>query len=256
MKFFEERQNLVLNNSRNIDLLNKAKDWHDASRKANYAYMFESFNLPIIQDPQDICMLQEIIWKTKPTVIIETGVARGGSIVLSAAILAVLNYCDILHKNSSVLRKVIGVDIDIRQHNRKAILDHPLAPMIELIEGSSIDQITVNNVISKIPENSSVMVILDSNHSEEHVLNELNLYSKLVSDGFPLIVMDTGIEFAPNETLNLNRPWCKGNNPYTAVQKFLKKPEGRSFSIDREIEKRHIITCAPEGILFKKSEDQ
>lgn len=251
MEFFLEREKKALSNSRNDILLESARNWHNMSRLHDYQYMFEVFGLPIIQDPQDIVMLQELIWKYKPDIVIESGVARGGSIVLSASILAILNYVDSTNKRSVKNRGVIGIDIEIRPATHQSISKHPLNPLIKLVEGSSTDQMTLQKVKSLIPRASSVMVVLDSDHTHNHVLKELELYSELVTLGMPLVVMDTGIEFADPSSLNASRGWSHGNNPYSAVQSFLGTTQGQSFEIFKDIEIRHLITCAPDGVLLK-----
>jgi cephalosporin hydroxylase len=251
MDFLEERELKARENFNNKEFVNSARKWHNDSRKFDYQYMFEVFGLPIIQDPQDIVMLQELIWKCKPQVILETGVARGGSLALSAAMLSLLDNFDKKKTLEHPQRKVIGVDINFSPENVEAITSHQFSSMIHLLQGSSIEEKIINAVKTLIPENSSVMVVLDSNHTHDHVLRELQIYSEFVTSGMPIVVMDTGIEFAEPETLNSNRPWAKGNNPYSATQAFLNSKSGALFKIDREIEMRHIITCAPEGILFK-----
>lgn len=204
--------------------------------KHQYTYNFDWLGVPVIQTPQDIVAIQEIIWKTKPDVIVETGVARGGSLVLHASILKLL-------ENDGW---VIGVDIDIRDHNREVIEKHPLGKNIELIQGSSIDPEIVNDVKSRIKLSDKVMVILDSNHTHEHVLSELQLYSPLVTKNCYLVVLDTVVEDIP-EGLSENRPWGKGNNPKTAVHEFLKS--SGHFAIDEMVHKKLIVTCAPDGYL-------
>ena len=189
-----------------------------------------------------------IIWEVKPTVIIETGIARGGSLVFNASQLALLDLCS----NGSVSvtqskRRCIGIDIDIRSHNRSEIESHALAPMITLVKGSSVDGDVVRHVATMIKPEDRVLVILDSNHTCQHVKQELNYYSKLVSSGSYLIVHDTGIEFAPEEFFE-NRDWGKGNNPLTAVKEFLN--ENETFKIDRHITDKLLITSSPEG--YKK----
>lgn len=253
MDFLSERRNKALINSQNSRLLESARNWHNVSRLHDYQYMFEVFGLPIIQDPQDIVMLQEMIWNYKPDIIIETGVARGGSVVLSASILALFNYIDSTKGMPARDRCVIGIDIEVRQITSENLSNHPLKSLIRVLEGSSIDQKTLSLTRGLIPKDYSVMAILDSDHSHDHVLRELNLYSDLVTTNMPLIVMDTGIEFAEPSSLNHNRSWGKGNNPYSAVQSFLETSKGKRFEIYRDIEVRHLITCAPDGVLIKKS---
>ncbi len=203
---------------------------------ARYTYHFDWLGLPIIQLPQDIVAMQETIWRTKPDVIIETGVARGGSLVLSASILQLLNKPG----------KVIGVDIDIRAHNRAAIEAHPLAHRIALVEGSSTEASTLKEVIALIPRDSSVMVILDSNHTHEHVAAELQLYAPLVSAGCYLVVMDTSIDDMPDDAFP-DRPWGPGDNPKTAVHAFLKNTD--RFRIDQAIHDKLVFTVARDGYL-------
>ena len=201
-----------------------------------YQYNFDWLGVPIIQVPQDIVAIQEIIWKTKPDVIIETGVARGGSLILSASILHLLN------GNG----KVIGIDIDIRDHNRAAIESHSLAFRINLIQGSSIEPSTIEQVNNFIKAEDKVMVILDSNHTHEHVLKELNLYSPLVTKDCYLIVMDTLVDDMPDDYFK-DRSWGKNNNTKTAVHEFLKSSD--RFEINESMHNKLLITVAPDGYL-------
>jgi cephalosporin hydroxylase len=195
--------------------------------------------------------MQELVWKARPDVIIETGIAHGGSLILSASLLALLDYCDAVENKTTLdpakpTRRVIGVDIDIRAHNRKAIEAHPMISRIDMIEGSSIDPSIVKKVKEKAKGFKRVMVFLDSNHTHEHVLEELKAYAPLVAVGSYCIVLDTGIEDTPDE-LCQGRPWKKGNSPKTAVWEFIKShPE---FEIDHNIEWKIAITGAPDGFL-------
>ncbi len=255
MDFIESRNKLANENWASKEIKAAASEWHNLSRQINYQYMFEMCGLPIIQDPQDICMLQEVIWQIKPTLIIETGVARGGSLMLSAMSLGALSYIDSLSEANACKRRVVGIDIDIRTHNRIKIEEHPLFPLINLLEGSSISDSIIEKVKRIIQETDKVLVILDSNHTEEHVLAELEIYSQFVTNQSAIIVMDTGIEFAPPESFNTNRPWSTGSNPYTATKKFLELPGGQNFEIDRTIEFRHLISSAPEGLLRRKRDN-
>jgi cephalosporin hydroxylase len=217
------------------DLLNKTKEWIQESWKHEYAYHFSWLGRPIIQFPQDIIAMQEIIWKVKPDVIIETGIARGGSIIFSASIL------ELIGKGN-----VIGIDIDIREQNKKEIEKHNLFKRITLLQGSSIDKKIVREV-SKICKNKKkVMVFLDSNHSHEHVLAELKMYSSMVTKGSYLVVFDTFVEDMPKEVVK-DRPWSIGNNPKTAVHEFLKK--NNRFKVDYQIENKLLITSCPTGYL-------
>ena len=231
-----------------------ASNFMTESVKTEYSYNFKWLSRPIIQYPQDIVATQEIIWEVKPDLIIETGIAHGGSLVLSASILALLDYSDaskngILLDPKKPLRKVIGIDIDIRKHNLEALNNHPLRNRIELIEGSSIDPKVVVEVNKASNNFNCVMVFLDSNHTHNHVLEELKAYAHLVSPGSYCVVFDTIIENLP-ENSSVDRPWSVGNNPKTAVWEFLKtNPE---FSIDFSIQNKLLITVAPDGYLKKE----
>lgn len=220
--------------------------------KTKYTYNFFYLGIPIIQCPQDLQAIQEIIWETKPDLIIETGIAWGGSIIFSASMIAVLETCGVIENG-----QVIGIDIDIRPHNKKSILEHPLSKKITMFEGSSIDENIIAQV-KKLAENKKVMVILDSNHTHEHVLAELEAYAPLVNKDCYCIVYDTGIEDFPDPVSN-DRPWGKGNNPKTAVWEFLKRLQEKNyiasdgeklnFEIDKTIENKIVLTSAPDGYL-------
>jgi len=251
MDFEANRYKLSERNWNDFSIRKAAKNWEEFTVQIDYAYMFEFCGLPIIQHPQDVCMLQEVIWKLNPTLIIETGIARGGSLVLSAVILSALSYSEIINETLCQKRRVIGIDIDIRPHNKEAIKKHPLSNMIHLIEGSSIESSVINEIKKYIKSDDRVLVILDSNHTEDHVLTELELYSDFVTSKSAILVMDTAIEFINPSTFNTKRPWGPSNSPYSAVKKFLKTKKGKRYSINLDIEKRHLITCAPEGFLVK-----
>lgn len=205
------------------------------SIKYKYNYNFTWLGRPIIQFPQDIVAVQEIIWSVKPDLIVETGIAHGGSIILSASIL------EMIGKQG----KVIGIDIDIREHNRKEIENHPFYKSIIMFEGSSVDKNIVNKIY-KMAKNKKVMVFLDSLHTHKHVLQELNLYSKIVSKGSYLVAFDTVIEHMPKGSFS-DRPWDVGNNSYTAVKAFLKT--NKQFIIDKEIDNKILISSAQGGYL-------
>ncbi|HEX3463984.1 MAG TPA: cephalosporin hydroxylase family protein [Candidatus Elarobacter sp.] len=200
-----------------------------------YAYNWSWMGRPAIQFPQDMVALQEIIWRTKPEVIVETGIAHGGSLVFSASMLTLLGG----------EREAIGVDIDIRAHNRAAIEAHPMASKITMFEGSSIDEQLAARVRERVAGRTA-MVVLDSNHTAEHVAGELALYSPLVREGFYLVVMDTVVEYAPPGSI-VDRPWGPGNNPMTAVDAFLR--EQTRFVVDEEYDAKLLFTVAPRGYL-------
>lgn len=252
MDFFENREKMAERNWNDPACRKAVQTWHDTSRGFDYVYMFQWLGRPIIQDPQDICATQEVIWRIQPDVIVETGIARGGSLVLSASILAAISFGEQLKTGTCRTRKVIGVDIDIRAHNRQAIEEHPLSPMIKLIQGSSIAPEIVAQVADEIRDAQKVLVFLDSNHTHEHVFEELKLYAPFVSEGSAIFVYDTGVEYAAVDSLNPERPWGPGNNPLTAVNAFLATPQGSEFEKDRSIEKRLLLSCAPEGLLVRR----
>ena len=209
--------------------------------KAKYAYNFFWLGVPIIQAPQDLQAMQEIIWDVKPDLIIETGIAYGGSIIFSASMLALLEACGKIEKGD-----VIGIDIDIRPYNKKAVLNHPLGSKITMFEGSSIDEKIIRKVTMLAKDKKRALVCLDSNHAHNHVLAELRAYAPLVGVGSYCIVGDTGIEDLPRG-LTSDRPWGKGNNPKTAVREFLK--ENNNFKVDKVIESKLILTGSPGGFL-------
>jgi cephalosporin hydroxylase len=215
--------------------------FHNELVKLKYPYNFFWLGVPILQVPQDLQAMQEIIWEVKPDLIIETGIAWGGSIIFSASMLALLEACGEIEKGD-----VIGIDIDIRPHNKKAILAHPLSNKITILEGSSIDEGIIQKVTEIAKTKKRVLVCLDSNHTHDHVLAELRAYAPLVSIGSYCIVGDTGIEDLPVGTTS-DRPWGKGNNPKTAVWEFLK--ENNNFEIDKIIESKLILTGSPDGYL-------
>ena len=234
-KDFQRRNHSFIKRMGKDESLRKlTKSWFAKSSRYEYSYHFKWLGLPIIQFPQDIIALQEIIWETQPELIIETGIARGGSLIFLASIL------EIIGKG-----KVVGVDIDIRKNNERNIKKHPLFKRLIMFQGSSID-IEIFEKIKKIAKNKKTMVILDSNHTHDHVLMELELYSPLVSKNCYLIVFDSVIEDMPNNFSN-NRAWGKGNNPKTAIWHFLKN--NRRFKIDQEIQNKLQITVAPDGYL-------
>ena len=219
-----------------LEMRKLTRDWINKTFEYRYPYNFSWLGVPIIQYPQDIVALQEIIWKVKPKAIVETGIAHGGSLILSASLLELLGGDGI----------VVGVDIDIRSHNRAVIEAHPLSRRIRMIQGSSIDEAVAKQVQDLVGDKSPVVVILDSNHTHDHVRDELKLYSPLVQSGSYLVVFDTVVEFMKNDAFP-DRPWGIGDNPYSAVQEFLKT--NSRFQLDQEIEDKLQVTVAPGGWL-------
>ena len=241
----------ITNLGKNIDAQSLSRVWSRETNRNGYTYNFSWQGRPIIQYPQDMVAMQELIWQIKPDLIIETGIAHGGSLIFSASQLAQLDICDAIEagtmldpKNSK--RKVLGIDIDIRQHNREAIEAHPMASRIQMIQGSSIASDIIAQVIAVAQDYNRILVCLDSNHTHEHVLAELHAYAPLTSTGSYCCVFDTLIEDMPADMFP-DRPWGPGNNPKTAVREYLKShPE---FEIDKQIDHKLLISVAPDGYL-------
>ena len=228
-----------------------ARTFMQTSIEQKYSYNFTWQNRPVIQYPQDIVAMQEIIWQVRPDLIIETGIAHGGSLVFSASMLALLDMCEAIESGDKIdpgtsHRKVLGVDIDIRAHNLSAIESHPMASRIEMIQGSSIAPETLAHIRASAAGYSRVLVCLDSNHTHEHVLAELEAYAPLVSVGSYCVVFDTVVEDVPAE-MYPDRPWGPGNSPKSAVAQYLKMHN--NFEIDKNIEDKLLITVAPDGYL-------
>jgi cephalosporin hydroxylase len=250
--FYESRESNIRKMTSSQQIKELSLDWLNAVSEFRYAYNFDWLGRPAIQFPNDAWALQEIIWDTRPDLVIETGVAHGGSLLLSASLLALLDICDHFENGPGVFRrkrKVIGIDIELRKDNLAAILDHPLSSYIDLIQGSSVSNKTVNEVIQKASGYNRKMVLLDSNHEYSHVYKELEVYSQLVDPGLYLIVYDTAIELQDPKFSN-DRPWAPGNGPMTAVLEFLQKPDC-VFRQDKRISDKLAITVAPGGFLRK-----
>lgn len=242
---------------------NLSSQWLVHAFQNRYMYHFESLGRPIIQTPVDMVATQELIWKIKPDLIIETGIAHGGSLIMSASMLSLIDYCEAVEAGTTLdpkatHRRVLGLDIDIRPHNRVAIEAHPMAHRIDMIEGSSVAPEIIAKVHAIAKNYKKILVCLDSNHTHEHVLAELEAYAPLVSAGSYCCVFDTVVEDLPDDMFP-DRPWGSGNNPKTAVWEYLRclKSEGRqatdgaalAFEIDHAIEDKLMITVAPDGYL-------
>lgn len=228
-----------------------SRQWLQTSMDKKYVYNYDWLGRPIIQYPQDMVAIQELVWTVRPDLIIETGIAHGGSLILSASMLAMLDMCDAIESGSTIdprqsARKVIGIDIDIREHNRTAIEAHPMASRIQMVQGSSIAPDVVAQVHAAAQGFKKVMVFLDSMHTHDHVLGELDAYAPLVSLGSYCVVFDTFVEDMPHQFF-ADRPWDVGNNPKTATREWLQShPE---FAVDPAMESRLMVTVAPEGFL-------
>lgn len=261
--FRQERTERLADYPKIKDWAKLSLDWVQNAAEHKYTYNFECLGRPIIQLPGDMIAVQELIWEVKPDLVIETGVAHGGSLILSAAALAMIEYAEAFEKGESLdprkpKRRVVGIDIDIRPHNRQAIDAHPMAPRIDLIQGSSLSEEVATQVRAHAAKAKNVMVFLDSNHTHDHVLKELEIYAPLTSKGSYCVVFDTLVEDLPAH-LFAERPWKPGNSPKTALHAYLdtlkKQPhkgaDGQplQFEIDKQIEMKAMLTVAPDGYL-------
>lgn len=233
-QFKAECEERISSYCQNDELKKAAATFNVISNKESYSYNFTWMGRPIIQYPQDMIAMQELIWKIQPDLIIETGIAHGGSLIYYASLMELIGKGEI-----------IGIDIDIRKHNREAIESHPMFKRISLLEGSSLDPAIIEKVNEYARSKKTILVSLDSNHTHDHVLEELKLYTPYVTIGSYCVVFDTIVEEMPVGMYD--RPWNVGNNPKTAVVEFLK--ENNSFEIDRQIDYKLLISVAPEGYL-------
>ncbi len=236
-KFKKEVEENILLQGSNEPLKKTAAAFMDASIRSRYSYNFTWLGRPIIQYPQDIIAIQEIIYQVQPDLIIETGIAHGGSLILHASI------CELIGKG-----EVLGVDIDIREHNKNEILNHRMSKRISMIQGSSIDETIVKQVAAIAAGKEKILVILDSNHTHDHVLNEMKWYAPFVTKDSYMLVFDTVVEDLANDIYD-NRPWGVGDNPKTAVWEFLKT--NNDFVIDTAMDNKLLISVAPSGFLKK-----
>lgn len=256
MSFKEEVCHRISANGLDQAMINAGREFMRVTTVPKYSYNFSALGRPIIQYPQDMVAMQELIWQVKPDLIIETGIAHGGSLIFSASMLALLDVCDAIESGEKKMnprisnRKVLGIDIDIRAHNRVAIEAHPMASRIEMIQGSSVDPEVAAQVRAIAACYKRILVCLDSNHTHDHVLAELNAYAPLTSVGSYCIVFDTIVEDLPKDMFP-DRPWGPGNNPKTAVWEYLKTHS--EFEIDKDIEAKLQITVAPNGYLRRNS---
>lgn len=255
LEFNQQCQTEIDQQGKDTQLATTTKRWIAEAAQHNYSYHFQWLGRPIIQHPQDMLAVQQILWQVQPDLVIETGVARGGSLIYYASLLELIAQC-----GGPGQAKVLGIDIDIRAHNHTAITQHPMAKRIELLQGSSTDAATFAAVKQRASQCQRIVVLLDSNHTHAHVLRELELYAPLVTKGSYCVVFDTIIEDLP-ETFSANRPWHKGNNPKTAVWQYLnalaqtpvmdENGDAVNFTIDQAIEAQMLITVAPSGYLLR-----
>ena len=255
-KFKKECKKEISKQSINKKFINLSQKWIEESIKTKYTYHFDWLGRPIIQFPQDIIALQQLMWDIKPDLVIETGIARGGSLIFISSMLELLSIC-----GSEKKAKVVGIDIDIRKHNEIKIKKHPLSKRIHLLKGSSTDK-KIFDKVKKISKNhKKIMVILDSNHNHQHVLEELKIYAPLVTSNSYCIIFDTIIDYMPNK-FNKKKNWTNKKNPKTAIDEYLNyikkdKPKDYNkkflnFSIDRNLDNLIMLSNAPGGFLKRK----
>lgn len=262
--FNKECDEEILAQGENNELKKQSLNWLISANNMKYSYHFKWMNRPIIQYPQDIQMMQELIMEVKPDLIIETGIAHGGSIIFSASMLALLDMAECIDNAKSFNideshRKVLALDIDIREHNKNEILKNPFSRYIEMIEGSSVDEEIIEKVHNIASNYKKIMIFLDSNHTHEHVLAELEAYADLTSLGSYIVVFDTVIDYLPQGQLPNNsspsmseaRTYGKGNSPMSAVNKYLES--NKKFEIDTSIDNKILISVAPNGYLKRVS---
>jgi cephalosporin hydroxylase len=253
-RFAQERRERLDAYARDASLRQLSRQWLQESMAKKYVYNFDWLGRPIIQYPQDMVAIQELVWRVRPDLIIETGIAHGGSLILSASMLAMLDMCDAIEAGTTIdprtsQRKVIGLDIDIRAHNRAAIEAHPMASRIQMFQGSSIDSAVVQQVRAAAQGYKKVMVFLDSMHTHAHVLGELDAYATMVTPGSYCVVFDTFVDDMPPKFF-ADRPWDVGDNPKTAVRAWL--PQHPEFEVDTDFESCLQVTVAPSGFLRRK----
>lgn len=235
--FINEREQRIEGNGSNNAVQKAAANFNVESNKAQYSYNFSWMGRPIIQYPQDMIAMQELIWEIKPDLIIETGIAHGGSLIYYASILELIGKGEI-----------VGIDIDIREHNKIEIEKHPMYKRIKMIQGSSIAPEIVEQVRKCTEGKQSILVVLDSNHTHEHVLEELKAYAPFVTKNSYAVVFDTIVEYLPDDYMpGHKRPWGVGDNPLTAVVEYLKSND--NFVIDKSINNKLLISVAPNGYL-------
>lgn len=235
-EFEQEKRASIARMGQDRELADLTRRWFGLSCRHKYSYNFSWLGRPIIQFPQDILAMQEIIWQLRPELIVETGIAHGGSLIFYASMLELLGGEG----------RVVGIDIDIRPHNRAEIEKHPMFRRIDMIEGSSIDAGVAGRVREMARGRRPVLVVLDSNHTHDHVLAELRAYAPLVTAGSYLVVFDTVVEHMSKDFFP-DRPWGPGDNPKTAVEAYLK--ESNRFAVDRAIDDKLLISVAPGGFL-------
>jgi cephalosporin hydroxylase len=242
-KFAELVRGQIVSKGSDIDLKTAALEVHRRFGKHGHHHHFEWMGVPVIQTPQDLIQMQQLIFKVKPDLIVETGVARGGSVIFYASMLQLLAYSNEIRQDYNV----VGIDIDIREYTRQVLNNHPLRSRIHLVDGSSISPDVVRQVKDISSNFSRVLLCLDSDHTREHVLDELRLLSPIVTVGSYCVVFDTLVEFLPSEDYG-DRRWGPGNSPHNAVSEFL-ADNSESFIIDQDIDHKLVVSAAINGFL-------
>ena len=262
-EFEQERRDAIAQYPNDAEWKDISAAWLSKAFRRKYMYNFSWLGRPIIQLPADMIAFQEIVWNVKPDLIIETGIAHGGSLILSASMLAMIDMAEASQNNSDInpkksRRKVLGIDIDIRAHNRAQIEQHPFAPYIEMIEASSTADSTINAVKDFSKNFNTVLVCLDSNHVHDHVLKELEIYAPFVTRGSYCIVFDTIVEHLPDDMFP-DRPWSHGNNPATAVMSYLEQIKQKPdigydqsplfLEVKKALDNKLLLSANPGGFL-------
>lgn len=240
-RFQQEREADIEKMGNDAVLRQKSLDWMLHADKYKYTYNYAWMGRPIIKFPNDILIQQEIMWELKPDLVIETGIAHGGSIIFTASMMEMMG----------IPGEVVGVDIDIRPHNKHAIDNHPMKKRITMYEGSSVEPNIIDKVKNHTIGKRCVMVILDSLHSHNHVYQELCAYAPMTTIGSYCILPDTFIEFFPKGYYSESRPWDVGDNPYTAMRSFM--DQNNSFEIDKSRTNKAMITETIDGYLKRIS---
>lgn len=240
-QFESERAERIEQLGQDLEFQAQSRNWLEQSMRRQYVYNFSWLGRPIIQNPIDMIAMQELMWTVQPDLVIETGIAHGGSIIFSASMLELIAAC-----GGNPDARVLGIDIDIREHNKQAILQHPMSRRITMLQGSSVAPAIVAQAHAMAQDKPRVMVFLDSNHTHEHVLAELEAYAPLVTKGSYCVVFDTFVEDVPADVFD-SRPWQPGNSPKTAVHQYLRSHG--EFEIDKAMQNKLQITVAPDGFL-------
>ncbi|MDG1286926.1 MAG: CmcI family methyltransferase [Rickettsiales bacterium] len=236
-QFLDERHADIVKMGQDEELRQKSLEWMHHADKYKYTYNYSWMGRPVIKYPNDMMIQQELMWALKPDLVIETGIAHGGSIIFTAAMMEMMG----------IDGEVVGIDIDIRKHNRDAIEAHPMMKRITMYEGDSVSSEMVEKVRAHTEGKKCVMVILDSLHSHEHVYKELQAYADMTTVGSYCVLPDTFIEFFPKGYYSDTRPWDVGDNPYTAMQQYMS--EVNHFEIDKSLTHKAMITETIDGYL-------